>query len=83
MDLKAKQGIFLKNLNNQDLTQITELVTDKMVNSLTITGNPENCNAQLQKFRGIGIDLPIIQFNPTGDVIESFKLFSKTFFEGK
>jgi alkanesulfonate monooxygenase SsuD/methylene tetrahydromethanopterin reductase-like flavin-dependent oxidoreductase (luciferase family) len=60
-----------------------ELVTDKMVNSLTIAGDPENCITQLQKFKETGIDLPIIQFNPIGDVIDSFKLFSKTFFEEK
>mgnify|MGYP000388661354 CR=1 FL=1 len=33
------------------------------------------------KFKETGIDLPIIQFNPVGDVIESFKLFVKTFSE--
>ena len=60
-----------------------ELVTDKMLNSLTIAGDPETCIKQLQKFKETGIDLPIIQFNPIGDVIDSLKLFSNTFFEEK
>ena len=60
-----------------------ELVSEKMLDSLTISGDPETCIKQLQKFKETGIDLPIIQFNPIGDVIESLKLFSKTFFEEK
>jgi len=58
-----------------------ELVTDKMINSLTITGDPETCLKQLQKFKEIGVNLPIIQFNPIGDVVDSLRLFSNTFFE--
>ena len=60
-----------------------ELVTDKMIESLTISGEPKTCQKQLQKFKETGVDLPIIQFNPIGDVKESLKLFSKTFFEEK
>ena len=62
---------------------IHELVSDKMLQSLTISGTPDDCLKQLNKFKESGIDLPIIQFNPVGDVIDSFRLFSKTFFEGK
>ena len=58
-----------------------ELVSDKMLKSLTICGTSDQCQKQLEKFRETGIDLPIIQFNPVGDVIESFKLFVKTFSE--
>jgi alkanesulfonate monooxygenase SsuD/methylene tetrahydromethanopterin reductase-like flavin-dependent oxidoreductase (luciferase family) len=58
-----------------------ELVTPQMINSLTIAGDPKTCQKQLQKFRESGVDLPIIQFNPIGDVIDSLKLFSNTFFE--
>jgi alkanesulfonate monooxygenase SsuD/methylene tetrahydromethanopterin reductase-like flavin-dependent oxidoreductase (luciferase family) len=56
-----------------------ELVTDSMLQSLCISGNPDECKKQLQNFRETGIDLPIIQFNPIGDVSESFKLLKKTF----
>jgi alkanesulfonate monooxygenase SsuD/methylene tetrahydromethanopterin reductase-like flavin-dependent oxidoreductase (luciferase family) len=60
-----------------------ELVSDKMINALTITGDPETCVSQLQKIKETGVDQPIMQFNPIGDVSDSFKLFSHTFFEEK
>ena len=63
------------------LQSIHELVTDNMINSLTISGEPDTCKKQLKKVRETGIDLPIIQFNPVGNVIDSFRLLSKTFFE--
>jgi len=59
-----------------------EFVSDKMLRSLAISGDQESCIRQLQKFRQTDIDLPILQFNPVGNVIDSFNLFSKTFFEG-
>ena len=55
-----------------------ELVTDSMLNSLSISGSPEEAKIQLEKFRNTGIDLPIIQFNPIGNTIESFSLLKKT-----
>jgi len=88
-DFLAKNGFenetrnIFEEFNQSGFDSNHELVTDKMINSLTLAGNPENCIVQLQKFKETGIDLPIIQFNPIGDVIDSFKLFSKTFFEEK
>ena len=58
-----------------------ELVSDSMLESLCISGNPDECRKQLQNFRETGIDLPIIQFNPVGDTSESFELLKKTFLE--
>jgi len=58
-----------------------ELVSDSMLQSLCISGNPDECKKQLQNFRQTGIDLPIIQFNPVGDVSESFELLKKTFLD--
>jgi len=58
-----------------------EYVSDKMLRSLTISGDPETCIRQLQKFGETNIDLPILQFNPVGNFLDSFNLFSKTFFE--
>ena len=52
-----------------------------MLKSLCISGTPNESKLQLQKFRDAGIDLPIIQFNPIGDEIESFSLLKKTFFD--
>ena len=56
-----------------------ELIPDKMLKSLAIAGTPDQCIIELQKFREVGIDLPTIQFNPVGDVIDSFRLFVDTF----
>ena len=58
-----------------------ELVTENMLKSLTVCGTPEESKKQLSLFRQTGIDLPIIQFNPVGEVLDSFKLFVKTFSE--
>ena len=58
-----------------------ELVTDSMLNSLCIAGSPDEAKSQLNRFRNSGVDLPIIQFNPIGDAIESFSLLKKTFFD--
>ena len=58
-----------------------ELVTDQMLKSLVISGTPEDCKKQLENFRETGLDLPIIQFNPVGETIESFNLLTKTFLE--
>jgi alkanesulfonate monooxygenase SsuD/methylene tetrahydromethanopterin reductase-like flavin-dependent oxidoreductase (luciferase family) len=55
-----------------------ELIPDSMLNSLCISGSPEEVKLQLEKFRNVGIDLPIIQFNPIGKTIESFSLLKKT-----
>ena len=55
-----------------------ELISDSMLNSLCISGSPEEAQVQLEKFRTAGIDLPIIQFNPIGNTIESFSLLKKT-----
>ena len=55
-----------------------ELIPNSMLNSLCISGSPEEAKVQLEKFRNAGIDLPIIQFNPIGNTIESFSLLKKT-----
>ena len=55
-----------------------ELIPDSMLNSLCISGSPEEAKVQLEKFRDTGIDLPIIQFNSIGNTIASFSLLKKT-----
>ena len=60
-----------------------ELVTDSMLESLCISGTPEECKNKLQNFIDTGINLPIIQFNPVGDTLESFMLLKKTFLDEK
>ena len=60
-----------------------ELVTDSMLDSLCISGTPEESKNKLQNFIDAGINLPIIQFNPVGDTLESFMLLKKTFLDEK
>ncbi|MBT8251449.1 MAG: LLM class flavin-dependent oxidoreductase, partial [Nitrosopumilus sp.] len=58
-----------------------ELISDSMLQSLVIAGTSEECKKQLTNFRNSGINLPIMQFNPIGNVSESFRLFKKTFLD--
>ena len=58
-----------------------ELVTDAMLKSLAICGTPDQCKKQLNDFVNVGIDQPILQFNPIGKTLDSFQLFKKTFLD--
>jgi len=58
-----------------------EFVPESMVSELCIAGTPDECKTQLLQFRETGIDLPIIQFNPTDNVEDSFNLVTRTFSE--
>ena len=58
-----------------------ELVPESMVNELCIAGTSNECRNQLKQFCETGIDLPIIQFNPTDNVENSFDLVTSTFSE--
>ena len=59
-----------------------ELVPESMVDELCIAGTSDECKIQLKQFRETGINLPIIQFNPTDNVDDSFDLVTSTFSEG-
>jgi len=63
------------------LEHIHEFVSDSMIKSLTICGDPQECLTKLNKFKDTGLDLPILQFNPIDDVKESFSLLTSTFSE--
>ena len=56
-----------------------KVVSDEMLDSLTICGNSEQCEKQLAKFSSTGITLPIIQLNPVGDTESSFREVLSTF----
>ncbi len=58
-----------------------EFITDSMLRSLAISGTSDECKKQVKQFADTGITQSIFQFNPVGDVLESFKLFKKTFLE--
>jgi alkanesulfonate monooxygenase SsuD/methylene tetrahydromethanopterin reductase-like flavin-dependent oxidoreductase (luciferase family) len=55
-----------------------ELVTDSMLESLTICGLPNHAKEQLARIYDAGITHPIIQFNPIGNIDESFDLLTTT-----
>ncbi len=56
-----------------------ELVTDSMLEALVICGTPQECKKQLKRIQDIGVTQPIIQFNPIGNVSDSFDLVTRTF----
>ena len=61
------------------LDDLQEFVPEKMLDDLCIAGTSATAVKKLDAFRDVGIDLPIIQFNPIGNVKESFELLTKTF----
>jgi len=61
------------------LNSLQELIPEKMLDDLCIAGTPATAIKKLDTFRDVGIDLPIIQFNPIDNVKESFELLTKTF----
>ena len=71
-------NIFEEYVNN-GLQNNHELVPESMINELCIAGTQDECRTQLKQFRETGIDLPIIQFNPTDNVEDSFNLVTSTF----
>ena len=48
------------------ISNIHTFVSDRMLNSLTISGSREDCMRSLREFTESGISLPIIQINPVG-----------------
>jgi 5,10-methylenetetrahydromethanopterin reductase len=63
--------------NGLDLA--SKFVSDKMLNSLTVSGNSEQCIRSLGKFLSVGISLPIIQVNPVGNTESSIREMLSTF----
>ncbi len=60
--------------NKETRERALEAVTDKMVDALTIAGDPKYCVEEMQRRREYGIDLPIVSL-PTGadwTIIEAF-----------
>ncbi|MFZ0184207.1 MAG: LLM class flavin-dependent oxidoreductase [Nitrosotalea sp.] len=55
-----------------------KFVTDDMANSLSVCGTPEDIQRKILQFMEVGVDLPILQFNPVGNVRESFDMLTRT-----
>ena len=83
-DFLAKNGFAKETLEiyeeykKSGLRTNHELVSNAMLDSLTICGTPDKCTRKLDMFVKAGVSLPIIQFNPVGDVTQSFKLLVST-----
>ena len=71
--------IIYNEYTKNGLENLETFVPDKMLNDLCIAGTPDIAIKKLNVFRDIGIDTPIIQFNPIGDVTKSFELLTNTF----
>ena len=63
----------------EGLNGLEKFVSEKMLDDLCIAGTPDTANKKLDEFRNVGINLPIIQFNPIDNVRESFELLTNTF----
>lgn len=56
-----------------------QFVPDKMLDSLVICGNSEECKRSLLRFMSTGVTLPIIQLNPVTDAETSIREMISTF----
>jgi alkanesulfonate monooxygenase SsuD/methylene tetrahydromethanopterin reductase-like flavin-dependent oxidoreductase (luciferase family) len=77
----AETKNIFEEFKKSGFTSNHELVTDSMLKSLAICGTSEECKQQLNDFLDVGIDQPILQFNPIGKTLDSFQLFKKTFLD--
>ena len=59
--------------------EASKFVSEKMLDSLTISGNSDQCVKSLGRFVSAGVALPIIQVNPVGNPETSIKEMLATF----
>ena len=78
---KSEVSAIFDEFKKSGLGSNHEFVTDSMLQSLAISGTPDECKKQLNNFVDSGINQPILQFNPIGSTANSFKLFKTTFLE--
>jgi len=71
--------IIYDEYQKEGLNGLEKFIPDKMLDDLCIAGTPDTAVKKLNGFREVGINLPIIQFNPIGNVRESFEILTKTF----
>jgi len=81
----TKQGFETKvilitdSYKNGGLKSAAEAITEKLLNTLTISGSIDDRLSAFERFLSTGITLPIIQINPVDDSISSFKEMLSTF----
>ncbi len=76
---KAEVQKIIGEYKKSGAERAAKFVSDKMLSSLAICGNSEECRESLSKFVSTGITLPILQFNPLGDPESSFREMLSTF----
>ena len=76
---KNETNNIYQQYNESGLKSNHELVSESMLEQLCVYGTPDECIKKLKRFYQTGVNLPIIQFNPIGDVAESFNLLTTTF----
>ena len=64
---------------SEGLEAAAKIVSDKMLDSLTISGTADDCIKSLERFLSCGITLPIIQINPVDDAESSIRTMLSTF----
>ena len=78
---KKETEAVLEEYQRSGLKNIAHCIPDAMLHDLTICGTPEETARRMEEFLETGVDLPIIQFNPVGDIKDSFRLLQRTFSE--
>jgi 5,10-methylenetetrahydromethanopterin reductase len=69
-----KEVMLVKEVYNKEgLDKAADCIPEKMLRSLTIFGNTEDCLKSLREIVRTGISLPILQVNPVKDSEESIK----------
>ena len=76
---KKETEIIFNEYQRSGLKSNYDLVPESMLEQLCVYGTPKQSLKKLKKFHDAGVNLPIIQFNPIGDVNESFNLLTSTF----
>ena len=57
---------------NRQREQAAAMITDEMLDNITILGDPARCQAKLERFRASGADMPVIAF-PHGASVEAIQ----------
>ncbi|MFQ5941747.1 MAG: LLM class flavin-dependent oxidoreductase [Nitrososphaerales archaeon] len=68
-----------ESYKKEGLANVHKFITDKMLDAITISGEPEECRKRLNQFKDTGISLPVMQFNPVDGTETSFKATLETF----
>ena len=56
--------------NSRNRDQAAAAITDRMLESVVVLGNPQQCRDQIAKFRQAGVDMPVVTF-PHGATLDT------------